>query len=243
MQDPDLTPFGKEQCASLAKAFPYHSSVDLLVCSPLKRTIKTTLLAFQSDIERGVVPVIALPEAQETSDLPCDTGRDPSVLTKEFENQPVDLSRVTRGWNSKQGRWAPVEEAIEKRALEVRRWLKARPEKQIVLVTHGGFLHWFTQDWQGFNEGAGEHTVSVMWVPRNDGNGADEVWSGTGWSNVEYRAYQFSEDGSDSLVETKESRESRRGAEKGLDMTEKIELNNAIDKTREANGKPVTAKV
>lgn len=243
LHDPDLTPYGKEQCANLAKTFPYHSSVDLLVCSPLRRTIYTTLLGFQPDIERGVVPVVALPEAQETSDLPCDTGSDPPILTKEFEKQPVDLSRVMDGWNSKAGRWAPDEGAIEKRALEARQWMKARPEKQIVLVTHGGFLHWFTQDWQGFNDGAGEHTVSVTWVPRKDGTGADELWSGTGWKNVEYRAYQFKDDGSDSLVETAESREARRGTEKGLDLTEKIELTNTYERTKEAQEKPVVAKV
>lgn len=46
------------------------------------------------------------------------------------------------------GKWAPTSEAINKRARELRRWLKARPEKEIVLVTHGGFLHYFTEDWE-----------------------------------------------------------------------------------------------
>lgn len=47
--------------------------------------------------------VIAIPEAQETSDVPCDTGSDPDVLKKEFEEKklPVDLSLVKEGWNSK----------------------------------------------------------------------------------------------------------------------------------------------
>lgn len=243
IRDPDLTPLGKEQCAQLAKTFRYHSSVDLLVCSPLKRTIYTTLLGFQPEIERGVVPIVALPEAQETSDMPCDTGLDPSVLAKDFENEPIDFSRVTEGWNSKKGRWAPVKDAIQKRASDVREWLKARPEKQIVLVAHGGFLLWFTQDWQGFDESAGEHTVSVTWEPRKDGNGAEEVWSGTGWRNTEYRAYRFKEDGSDSLVETEESRKARRNTEQGIGMTEKVELKKTMEKTEEANGKPVASKV
>ena len=242
MLDPDLTPFGELQCAYLAERFPGHSSVDLLVCSPLRRTIYTTLLAFQPAVERGVVPVIALPEAQETSDLPCDTGSEPSILTKEFQNVSVDLSQVTAGWNSKKGRWAPTKEAIEKRALETRQWMKARPEEEIVLVSHGGFLHWFTEDWSGFNEGAGEHPVSVNWVPRKDG-GADEKWSGTGWKNVECRTYQFKDDGSDSLVETAQSREARRGTETGLGVSEKIQLNNMFERTSKASGKPVAAKV
>lgn len=47
-----------------------------------------------------------------------------------------------------QDKWAPETKAIKDRAREARRWLKARPEKEIVLVTHGGFLHYFTEDWE-----------------------------------------------------------------------------------------------
>jgi hypothetical protein len=49
----------------------------------------------------------------------------------------VDLSLVTPGWNSKKGKWAPNSQAIEERAMVARKWLMARPEKEIVLVTHG----------------------------------------------------------------------------------------------------------
>jgi broad specificity phosphatase PhoE len=37
---------------------------------------------------------------------------------------------------------------LKERARAARRWLKARPEKEIVMVTHGGFLHYFTEDWE-----------------------------------------------------------------------------------------------
>ena len=67
----------------------------------------------------------------------------------------VDLSRVKEGWNSKEGRWAAVPEAIEKRAREVRRWVREREEGEVVLVTHGGFLHYFTQDWGDYDETMG----------------------------------------------------------------------------------------
>lgn len=84
--------------------------------------------------------------------MPCDTGTDISVLEKEMAGKPVDLSRVEAGWNSKKGRWAPTADAIGTRAREVRQWLKARPEKDIVLVTHGGFLHYLTEDWADYNK-------------------------------------------------------------------------------------------
>ena len=151
MPDPSLTAFGEEQCRQLAQRFPYHQSVELLVASPLRRTIYTTLLAFNQEIERGMT-VIALPEIQETADVPCDTGTDIALLKDEMKDKPVDLSRVMEGWNSKTGRWAPIADALQKRAREARQWLKARPEKEIVVVTHGGLLHYLTEDWTDYNQ-------------------------------------------------------------------------------------------
>ena len=81
--------------------------------------------------------VVAMPELQETSDLPCDTGSGPEVLAREFEGRPVDLGFVREGWDSKRMKWAPTATAIEKRAGDARRWLIARPEKDIVVVSHG----------------------------------------------------------------------------------------------------------
>ena len=149
MHDPDLTAFGEEQCRQLAQNFPYHESIDLLVASPLRRTIYTTLLGFKPEVDRGL-KVIALPEVQETADVPCDTGTDIDVLKEEMKDKPVDLSRVKEGWNDKSGRWAPTASALEKRAREARQWLKARPEKEIALVTHGGLLHYLTEDWSDY---------------------------------------------------------------------------------------------
>ena len=166
LHDPSLTPYGEEQCRHLAQHFPYHKSVQLLVASPLRRTIYTTLLAFEPEVKRGL-KIITLPEIQETSDTPCDTGSDIGVLKKEMADKPVDLSMVSEGWNSKQGKWAPDAKAIEARAREARKWLKARPEKEIVLVTHGGFLHYFTEDWDDSGKSNGK--------PRSQQEEIDEV--------------------------------------------------------------------
>jgi broad specificity phosphatase PhoE len=137
LHDPLLTNFGEDQCRNLSRKFPNMRSVDLVVASPLKRTIYTALLAFEPVIKEKGLKVIALPELQETSDLPCDTGSSPELLAKEFEDKPVDLSLVKPGWDSKRMKWAPTSTAIEKRAGDARRWLMARPEKEIVVVSHG----------------------------------------------------------------------------------------------------------
>ena len=158
MHDPNLTQVGEEQCRQLAANFPHHDTVELLVASPLRRTIYTALYTFDQEVKRGM-KVIALPEAQETSDLPSDTGSDLDVLKEEMADKPVDLSLVHEGWNSKKDKWAPAPEAIEKRAGEARRWLKARPEKEVILVTHGGFLHYLTEDWSDSGTFIGEFPV------------------------------------------------------------------------------------
>jgi broad specificity phosphatase PhoE len=138
--DPLLTPRGKQQCAELQKNFPHHQVVDLIVSSPIRRTIYTALLGFKDDIKTKGLQIVALPELQETSDLPCDTGSEPLELANEFAGEPIDFSLVQPDWtNKKLPKWAFNDEAIEKRAQEAREWLLQRPEKEIVVVTHGSF--------------------------------------------------------------------------------------------------------
>jgi broad specificity phosphatase PhoE len=137
IHDPLLTPRGKEQCTELQTNFPYHAGVDLIVSSPIRRTLYTSLMSFEHDIKTKGLTIIAFPEVQETSDLPCDTGSSPEELAQEFAGKPIDLSLVTHGWNVKTGRWSLAKEAIAQRALEAREWLLRRPESEIVVVTHG----------------------------------------------------------------------------------------------------------
>lgn len=137
MHDPLLTDKGLEQCAQLQNNFPYHEGIELLVSSPIKRTVYTSLLSFKKDIERKHLTVLCMPELQETTSLPCDTGSEPQELAEAFANEPVNFDLVTPGWNVKKGKWGPEAEAISKRAHYAREWLKKRPEKEIVVVTHG----------------------------------------------------------------------------------------------------------
>lgn len=241
MLDPSLTPKGEDECRQLCQRFPYHQSVDLLVASPLRRTIYTTLLSFRPEIERGV-RLIALPEIQETSSLPCDTGSDAESLKQEMDGKLVDLSLVHDGWNSKSGRWAPTRAAVDERSRQARQWLKARPEKEIVVVTHGGLLHYFTEDWTG----------SGTFVGKNDPLKAsaavvltDPV--GTGWLNTEFRSYYFTEaeegDGNASMTETAVSSHRRRGTEKPLTRAERLQLRETVQKTWESQGFQVESEV
>ncbi|KAI4746914.1 hypothetical protein E4T50_02767 [Aureobasidium sp. EXF-12298] len=133
--------------------------------------------------------VLAYPDAQETSDEPCDVGLEVTELEEmaAFNQWPIDLSLVKEGWNS--------------RARDTRRWLRQKSRElvengdedvQIVLVTHGTFLHYFTEDWEDADT-----------FPR------------TGWQNCESRSYEFANgvmndlDAEARLTETIASRKKR----------------------------------
>ncbi|EAW11318.1 uncharacterized protein ACLA_090110 [Aspergillus clavatus NRRL 1] len=211
VHDPLLTDLGNEQCRQLRQRFPFHDQVELVTASPLRRTIYTAYESFKPVFAKHTdMKLVLLPDVQETSDVACDTGSDPDALQKEMDEKrvPVDLSLVHEGWNTKTGRYAPTNAAIKNRAREARRWLKARPEKEIVVVTHGGFLHYFTEDW----EDSSEYQADFAGVHK-----------GTGWHNTEFRTFVFTEEthlddlegyplegDNATIVETPESR-ARRG--------------------------------
>ncbi|EWG47656.1 hypothetical protein FVEG_07713 [Fusarium verticillioides 7600] len=190
LPDTDLTPLGQEQAKGLISKCPELVNVDLIVSSPLRRTLQTTLLGFSSQLERGL-QIVALPEVQEVSAMNCDTGSDLAVIKEEFRQEPVDFSLVEPGWQVKEGKWAPVVGSISERARAARQWLSERPESEIVVVTHGCFLHFFTDDWV--------NSVNP---------------DGTDWANAEVRSYTISHDDREGpvLCETIESR-MRRGVD------------------------------
>ncbi|KAF9880625.1 hypothetical protein CkaCkLH20_01667 [Colletotrichum karsti] len=146
--------------------------------------------------------IVALPDVQETSDDPCDIGTNPSVLGEVVGEMkwPVNLSLVEDGWSVKAlgTRYSPEHCAIAARARDARIFIRQKIRKlieegdknpQVALVTHGSFLHYFTEDWED------------SWLNH-----------GTGWRNCETRTYTFKHDVMDdtdmeaSLTETMDSR-------------------------------------
>ncbi|XHF97960.1 hypothetical protein AWENTII_001535 [Aspergillus wentii] len=205
MQDSNTNPkteTGKEQSHHLQSIFPHHANVELIAASPLRRTIYTAMHAFRPAFDANPDrKLLLLPDLQEYSGFSCDIGSEVGVLGEEMRENgvPVDMGLLGEGWEKKTGRYEPTTETISARCRDVRCWLKDRPEKEIVLVTHGGLLHYLTEDWEDACKG-----------------------TGTGWTNTEYRSYVFTDDvyddlaGTDfggrnaTLVETGESR-ARRG--------------------------------
>lgn len=89
--------------------------------------------------------IIALLVAEECSDAPSDTGNDPQFLKEEFADKHgrncISFDHVTEGWYFHQGEYATDPASLIRRAAKLRRWIKARPEREVMLVAHGFFNH------------------------------------------------------------------------------------------------------
>ncbi|KAF2791401.1 PGAM-domain-containing protein [Melanomma pulvis-pyrius CBS 109.77] len=170
LRDPLLTPAGEQQCIELSASISDIHSIDCIVASASRRTLYTALVTFHAVLNaKPSLKIIALPELQETSMLACDVGASVDELRLEFAGKPVDLSHVHDGWNDKlSGPFTPLTSRVMGRCKKARRFLQRRSEDNVAVVSHGGLLHFLTDDWHDALSGCG-----------------------TGWSNCELRSYQF----------------------------------------------------
>ncbi|KAJ3989543.1 histidine phosphatase superfamily [Lentinula detonsa] len=168
--DPPLTPLGRRQSEELyAQTAELQQSADLLVTSPLKRTLQTTIIGYRGlrarlESQNPAKPIIVLSRLQEVNDIPCDTGSSRDELKQNDEFRGIDFESLEDDWNFKKGEWcihsctqtllnttlvtgdfAPRSVAVRARARWVRRWLRDRPEQNIVVVAHGDILRQITK--------------------------------------------------------------------------------------------------
>ena len=138
--DPLLTSLGHQQCQDLAEHLQQGSlakQVELIVVSPMRRTLETAAGALGWLMDRGV-PALCRGEWQENSAKPCDTGSPISEVKAQFPQ--FDFSQVDSIWPRKIDQYAFTENAVGKRGQTCRAWLKHRPEKVIAVVSHSAFL-------------------------------------------------------------------------------------------------------
>ncbi|KAH6709434.1 histidine phosphatase superfamily [Leptodontidium sp. MPI-SDFR-AT-0119] len=140
--DPALTELGfGEQCDELAKhlehELPLAQEIELIVVSPMRRTLQTAQQGLGWLMKRGV-PVILRAEFQENSDSPCDTGSPIPEMEKEWPQ--FDWSTVDPRYPATDGLYECTREGLTKRGIAARTFLRNRPEKVIAVVSHAGFL-------------------------------------------------------------------------------------------------------
>ncbi|KAK1924011.1 histidine phosphatase superfamily [Papiliotrema laurentii] len=144
--DARLTPLGQKQSRELHDLTKdsVQQTAELLVSSPMRRPLETMILGYpdlKKRLESKGKPVVLLDTLQEVADLPCDT---PTYPVSELQNAneglfaDLDFSTLSVDYASKTGIFSPDNAA--ERARVVRRWLRDRPEKEIVVVAHGDIL-------------------------------------------------------------------------------------------------------
>ncbi|KAJ4485957.1 phosphoglycerate mutase-like protein [Lentinula aciculospora] len=145
--DAPLTLLGRRQSEELySQTVELQKYADLLVTSPLKRTLQTTIIGYRGirtrlENQNPPKPIIVLSHLQEANNLPCDTGSSREELEQNDEFKGINFESLKDDWNSKQGEH---HNALTARARWVRRWLRDRPEQNIVVVAHGDILRRIT---------------------------------------------------------------------------------------------------
>ncbi|KAK4222605.1 phosphoglycerate mutase-like protein 1 [Podospora fimiseda] len=146
-RDPGLTEDGKKQCRELRdhlKEKLENTKVDLIIVSPMQRTLETAMIALDWLIEKNKVPVEASALWQEIYSKPCDTGRPVAIFKDDFPL--VDFTKLEREgiWPDKtSGRahlYHPSKEGVLYRAETATKNLVGRPARYIIVVSHSGFM-------------------------------------------------------------------------------------------------------
>lgn len=103
--DAPLTPLGKKQAASLApQVRKLASEVDLVVTSPLQRTLQTTKLGWGEAVKRlGIQNVICLPQAQECNGHPCKR----CIRAREPSSELLTSTQATRAPHARRSKQTP----------------------------------------------------------------------------------------------------------------------------------------
>mmetsp|Transcript_20338 Transcript_20338/g.45597 ORF Transcript_20338/g.45597 Transcript_20338/m.45597 type:complete len:248 (-) Transcript_20338:62-805(-) len=151
--DARLTELGRQQCADLAATIE-SLQVDLVVSSPLTRTLQTAQLSFCSQLKAGV-PLQAEETARETVNYLCDTRRPTADLRADFPE--VDFSRIEDEEDAVWAKYAAKfgdqaafgelresvdDESLAQRATQLMHYLASLQATSIAVVSHRAFLRY-----------------------------------------------------------------------------------------------------
>ncbi|CAI7595531.1 unnamed protein product [Penicillium viridicatum] len=150
--DPSLTPLGFEQATRLTQTFCHAPQVGIILTSPLRRAIQTTLAAFPHVLDKRYFDQDSGHGIENgTKCTSCDTGSTSPALEKDFPR--LGVKDLPEGWQVKESIYASEDEAVKERAKRARSriaelsdQLKDGQRKHIVVVTHGVFMKLLSGD-------------------------------------------------------------------------------------------------
>jgi hypothetical protein len=126
IHDPPLNPTGLDQAKLLSKAFTNRGLVPaIILCSPLKRTIETSLHVFPTQ------KPILLPILKEIGKQPCNIGSAPSVLGTAYPQ--INVKELANDW------WVFDQfDIFEEALVQLKKYLGF---KMVAVVAHADFIH------------------------------------------------------------------------------------------------------
>jgi broad specificity phosphatase PhoE len=143
IEDPELTPLGKEQAAAAAAQLA-HVALTRIIISPYTRALQTA----EPILAGHPVPVDIMHEVRERTAFVCDVGSNPQVLAARFPQH--GFAHLPQQW------WSEATETLEAtvaRANGFRRLMAAREDRTTTLVvSHWAFILALT----GISAGNGE---------------------------------------------------------------------------------------
>mmetsp|Transcript_95513 Transcript_95513/g.221557 ORF Transcript_95513/g.221557 Transcript_95513/m.221557 type:complete len:261 (+) Transcript_95513:48-830(+) len=156
MRDAPLTQRGKEQATQLrhkkllSDALGGNTShrVQLIVASPMMRTLETALLAFNDMTAPRPSWVLSAVIREGDPDVPtwlCNYGDDNKGQQLIRKYQRMDLlmqyHALPLGWSENTGYYKCTVPQVQKRFHDFKRWLLTRPESRIIVLTHGKIMY------------------------------------------------------------------------------------------------------
>ncbi|KAI6776426.1 hypothetical protein HG530_000371 [Fusarium avenaceum] len=140
-RDPPLTDLGVRQARHVQHTIKVQP--DLIIVSPMTRTIQTMYIVFGDLIRNGETVVQVWPDLRESHDAICNKGISRADLAAKFPD--LDFSDCPKEWNFP----AHTPDDATVRAERVRRRLKETAAlggyKEILLVAHRGIAAFMVQ--------------------------------------------------------------------------------------------------
>ena len=137
LKDPVLTEKGRAQATKMREAdIPGKLDTQLVVVSPLRRTLQTALYAFGESYPK--VKFYCNPLLQEIGECASDIGSERLLLKEWFGEEPYSFDELEDDWYEKKDIY--LGKRVPERVSRFVSWLRQREERSIIVVSHYGIL-------------------------------------------------------------------------------------------------------
>tara|TARA_Y100000389_G_scaffold123855_1_gene121190 strand:- start:34 stop:603 length:570 start_codon:yes stop_codon:yes gene_type:complete len=139
--DTKLVDNGVAESINLGNTWNKRDNIDLVIVSPLSRTLETCSNIFKGTTTNIIVldDLIEYPQHSEI----CNKRENKSVIQELYPRFDFSQLPETREWNSCE---TESHKELKERCDTIKKWILNRPEKNICIVAHCSFLLMFKYD-------------------------------------------------------------------------------------------------